>query len=83
MFLLKDIGDAILGSYQSAYYAVTCAIVLQQSVKHIPGLQIRIGIHVGDVVFQDDDVFGDGVNIAARIQNVANPPLAGASRSRL
>jgi len=71
--LLKDIGDAILGSFQSAYDAVTCAVELQQSVKDISNLRLRIGIHVGDVVFQDEDVFGDGVNIAARIQNVANP----------
>lgn len=71
--LLKDIGDAILGSFQSAYDAVTCAVELQQTVKEIPNLRLRIGIHVGDVVFQDNDVFGDGVNIAARIQIVANP----------
>ena len=71
--LLKDIGDAILASFQSAYDAVTCAVELQQTVKDIPNLRLRIGIHVGDVVFQDEDVFGDGVNIASRIQNVANP----------
>jgi len=71
--LLKDIGDAILGSFQSAYDAVSCAVELQQAIKDIPNLRLRIGIHVGDVVFQDEDVFGDGVNIAARIQNVANP----------
>lgn len=71
--LLKDIGDAILGSFQSAYDAVTCAVELQQTIKNIPNLRLRIGIHVGDVVFQDEDVFGDGVNIASRIQNVANP----------
>ena len=71
--LLKDIGDAILSSFPSAYNAVTCAVEIQQAVEAIPNLRLRIGIHVGDVVFQDDDVFGDGVNIAARIQNVANP----------
>jgi hypothetical protein len=70
---LKDIGDAILGSFQSAYDAVTCAIEIQQAVQDIPNLRLRIGIHVGDVVFQNEDVFGDGVNIASRIQNVANP----------
>ncbi|MCK5704955.1 MAG: PD40 domain-containing protein, partial [Cyclobacteriaceae bacterium] len=71
--LLKDIGDALLCSFQSAYDAVTCAIEIQQSVNDVPKLRLRIGIHVGDVVFQNEDVFGDGVNIAARVQSVANP----------
>jgi Tol biopolymer transport system component/class 3 adenylate cyclase len=71
--LLKDIGDGLLCSFQSPYNAVTCAIEIQQSVNAVPELRLRIGIHVGDVIFQNEDVFGDGVNIAARVQSIANP----------
>ncbi len=67
---IKEMGDGVLASFNTVIEAVECAIAIQQSVKNIPGLRLRIGIHLGDVVFENDDVFGDGVNIAARIQAI-------------
>jgi class 3 adenylate cyclase len=78
--ILKFIGDAILSSFESASDAVHCGMSLQRllaernaSRPDIVPLVIRIGIHIGDVVFKDGDVFGDGVNIAARIEPLAEP----------
>ena len=71
--LFKQIGDGFLVEFASAVQAVTCAIEIQKQVETRAGeghaLQLRIGIHVGDVVVQGDDLMGDGVNIAARLQN--------------
>lgn len=49
------------------------AIKIQQTCNASKDFQLRIGIHLGEVVFENDDVFGDGVNVASRIQAVANP----------
>ncbi|MGZ3854419.1 MAG: adenylate/guanylate cyclase domain-containing protein, partial [Flavisolibacter sp.] len=69
---IKEIGDGVLASFLTATDAVRCAISIQQSSTNIPGLKLRIGLHLGEVVFEDDDVFGDGVNICSRIQAVAS-----------
>ena len=71
--LLKEIGDGTLLCFDSAVDAVRCALNIQQSARTIPNLELRIGIHIGDVVFRDGDVFGDGVNIASRIEPFASP----------
>jgi adenylate cyclase len=68
--LFKAMGDGFLVEFASAVQAVSCAVEIQ---KAGPSLPLRIGIHVGDVVVQGDDLMGDGVNIAARIQSVADP----------
>ncbi len=65
---LKEIGDGLLLTFDSIREAVTCAIEIQAAAKSIPELQIRIGIHQGEVFFDKDDVFGDDVNIASRIE---------------
>jgi adenylate cyclase len=77
---IKTIGDGFLVEFSSALAAVECAIEIQEAIaKRNSGnppqrcFQVRIGIHLGDVVRGDNDVIGDGVNIAARIE-----PLAGA-----
>jgi class 3 adenylate cyclase len=70
---IKEIGDAVLASFFTVTDAVQCAISIQQACHNIPGLQLRIGIHLGEVVFENEDVFGDGVNIASRIQALAPP----------
>ena len=49
------------------------AIKIQESCNAAKDFQLRIGIHLGEVVFENDDVFGDGVNIASRLQAIANP----------
>src|SRR5213078_120724 len=72
---IKEIGDGVLASFHTATDAVQCAISIHQSCNSIPDLKLRIGIHLGEVVFEDNDVFGDGVNIASRIQAIA--PIGG------
>jgi adenylate cyclase len=70
---IKEIGDGVLASFSTVTDAVRCAIEIQQACLKLDDLTLRIGIHLGEVVFEDDDVFGDGVNIASRLQAVANP----------
>jgi adenylate cyclase len=71
--ILADLGDGALSSFHSAVDAVNCARELQAALKDDPELRLRIGIHVGDVLFADNTVLGDGVNIASRIHALAQP----------
>ena len=75
---VKTIGDAFLVEFGSALEATLCAVDVQNSVHSLNlerggKLQVRIGIHVGDVVHQGDDVLGDAVNISSRIYPLAEP----------
>ena len=70
---IKELGDGVMASFNTVSDAVSAAIIIQQNCNTAKDFQLRIGIHLGEVVFENDDVFGDGVNIAARIQAVANP----------
>jgi len=69
----KEIGDAVLASFPLATDAVLCAEKLIKATNKVPGLSLRVGIHEGEVVFKEDDAYGDGVNIASRIQDIAIP----------
>ena len=69
--LLKTIGDGLLVAFNSAIGAVKCAKEIQNKLKDDVDLNIRVGIHIGDVLFKDGDVFGDAVNIASRIEAFA------------
>ena len=71
--LVEDLGDGTLCSFQSAFEAVHCARAIQESLRDDPDLRLRIGIHVGDVIFSADEVIGDGVNVASRIHALAEP----------
>ncbi|MFK7862943.1 MAG: adenylate/guanylate cyclase domain-containing protein [Pseudohongiellaceae bacterium] len=70
---LKEMGDGTLSSFASAADAVQAAIDIQKQCRESSNFKLRIGIHLGDVVFNGADVFGDGVNIAARIEPIAEP----------
>ena len=71
--LIKEMGDGMLTQFNSATDAVQCAIDIQEKVREALEGQIRIGIHLGDITFENEDVFGDGVNIASRLQAIADP----------
>lgn len=71
--LIGEIGDGTLSSFHSAVDAVNCAREIQASLASDSELRIRIGIHVGDVVFTEKTVLGDGVNVASRIHELAPP----------
>jgi class 3 adenylate cyclase len=70
--LLKKLGDGILASFESVSGAVSCAQEIQSAVGRDGRFEVRIGIHLGEVVLTDGDVHGDGVNIASRIQSEVN-----------
>jgi class 3 adenylate cyclase len=70
---LKEMGDGILAQFNSAIDSEHCALEIQRTAKIALDGQIRIGIHLGDVTIEDGDVFGDGVNIASRLQSIADP----------
>jgi len=70
-------GDSVLAIFPSAADAVSCALIVQevlvQQSQESRGLQLRIGIHLGDVIERNGDVFGTAVNIAARLEAIAQP----------
>ena len=69
---IKELGDGVMASFHTVTDAVFCAAAIHQASSSIDGLQLRIGIHLGEVVFENEDVFGDGVNIASRLQAMAS-----------
>lgn len=78
--IVKLMGDGTLAEFVSVVDAVHCAIAIQQGMAEqkagLPSgkkLTLRIGIHVGDIMSEGDDIYGDGVNIAARLEGLAEP----------
>jgi class 3 adenylate cyclase len=78
--VFKLMGDGLLAEFGSAVDAVECAVALQRQMAErnhgLPGgecIVIRIGVHVGDVIVEDEDRHGDAVKVAARLQQVAEP----------
>ncbi len=68
---IKEIGDGTLSCFDSTLNAVNCAIDIQTKLKGNNLFNLRIGIHVGDVIQENHDIFGDGVNIASRLEHQA------------
>jgi adenylate cyclase len=86
--IVKLTGDGILAEFPSVVSAVECASAIQRGMRtrnrDVPDdrrIQLRIGINLGDVIVRDDDLFGDGVNIAARLESVARPGGIAVSQS--
>ena len=78
--IVKNTGDGALVEFASVVDAVRCADEIQRSMAEqntdVPQdkrIEFRIGIHVGDIIIADDDIFGDGVNIAVRLEGIAEP----------
>jgi len=77
--IIKTTGDGMLVEFQSVTDAVKCAVEIQQRMQRrnsdVPQdrrIEFRIGINLGDIIFEDEDIFGDGVNIASRIEQLAD-----------
>lgn len=78
--IIKSLGDSFMVDFSSAVNAVRCAIEAQeqfwnynQGKSEFDKIQIRVGIHLGDVITVGNDIYGDGVNIAARIESITEP----------
>ena len=71
--VVKRLGDGWIVEFHSITDAVACAIAIQDGLLGHDTTKLRIGIHTGEVVFEADDVFGDGVNVAARLEALADP----------
>ena len=78
--IVKRTGDGVLVEFASAVDAARCAVDIQRgmiernaAVPQDKRIELRIGINVGDIIIEDDDIFGDGVNVAARLEGIADP----------
>ena len=78
--IVKLTGDGILIEFASAVDAVACAVEVQRAIAHRNAetpqdrrIEYRVGINIGDVIVDGDDIYGDGVNVAARLQALAEP----------
>ncbi len=70
---LKEMGDGALAKFSTALDAVNCAVEIQELARAKFDGKLRIGIHSGDITIENDDVYGDGVNVASRIESIADP----------
>ena len=71
--VVKRLGDGWIVEFPSITDAVNCAQEIQNSLLNHEMLKLRIGIHTGEIFVEEDDVFGDGVNVAARLETIARP----------
>ena len=71
--LLKEMGDGNLASFQTASDAIYCAREIQQALFNNKELNLRIGIHLGEIRIEGGDIYGDGVNVASRLETIADP----------
>ena len=78
--IVKNTGDGMLAEFASVVDAVRCAVEIQRGITdrepEVPEerrIRFRIGINLGDVIAEEHDIFGDGVNVAARLEALAEP----------
>jgi adenylate cyclase len=78
--IVKLVGDGFLAEFPSVVNAVACAVMIQHGMRERSAdvardrrMELRIGINLGDVIIEADDIYGDGVNVAARLQAIAKP----------
>jgi class 3 adenylate cyclase len=78
--IISTAGDSVLAEFSSAVEAVRCAVEIQEALKtrndslpEISRMQFRVGVNLGDVVVKNEDLLGDGVNVAARLETIAEP----------
>jgi adenylate cyclase len=78
--IVKLMGDGLLAEFPSVVEAVQCAVDIQESMigreTDLPGeqrIRLRIGVNLGDIIVEGSDIYGDGVNVAARLESLANP----------
>ena len=71
--ILQYYGDGTLSIFDSAIDAVNCGMKMQLAFQKHPSIPVRIGIHTGDILFSDEEIIGDGVNVASRIESIAIP----------
>lgn len=86
--IVNTAGDSVLAVFSSVIDAVRCAVEIQQAmavrnatVPEMRQVTLRIGLNVGDVIFQDSEVYGEGVNVAARLEQMAQPGSVHVSRA--
>jgi TolB-like protein/class 3 adenylate cyclase/Tfp pilus assembly protein PilF len=70
---LKEMGDGALVKFKTALDAFNCAVEIQELARAKLDAKLRIGIHLGDITIEDNDVYGDGVNVASRLESIADP----------
>ena len=70
---LKEMGDGAMAQFNSALDAVNCAMETQRNSRADFEADLRIGIHLGDITIENNDVYGDGVNVTARLESIADP----------
>ena len=71
--IIQFYGDGTLSVFGSAIDAVSSAVAAQQALQQNPSIPVRMGLHIGDIIRDEDGVYGDGVNVAARIEGLSAP----------
>lgn len=78
--VVKKIGDSFLATFKSPTDALLCGMAMQKAFEHFNEdyrpkypLRVRVAVHTGEILFQDEDIYGDAVNVASRIEELAGP----------
>ncbi|HZZ76181.1 MAG TPA: adenylate/guanylate cyclase domain-containing protein [Puia sp.] len=71
--IVQFYGDGTLSTFQSIVEAVHCALSMQQKFMQNPKVPVRMGLHIGDIIFNEEHIFGDGVNLTSRVESLGVP----------